>query len=150
MSRAARAQRIGRPGRPALPPGSPKPRRWFRRLIALLALVFIGAALYVINATFQPFKDEHENAGGVAVRIPPGADAGSIGKLLERKGVIADARFFELNATLTLRRGKLLTGNYVLRREMTNGAAIDALHAGAEGARRRDVQRHDPRGPVAT
>ena len=130
ISRAARAQRIGRPGRPVLPPSSPKPRRWFRRLIALLALFFIGAALYVINATFQPFQDEHKNAAGVAVRIPPGADAGSIGRLLESKGVIADARFFELNATLTLRRGKLRTGNYVLRREMTNGAAIEALMQG--------------------
>ena len=44
--------------------------------------------------------------------------------------MIADAPFFELNATLTLRRGKLLTGNYVLRRDMTNGAAIDALLQG--------------------
>jgi UPF0755 protein len=130
MSRAARAQRIGRPGRPTLPPGSPKPRRWFRRLVALLGLLFIGAALYVINATFQPLRDEREQEGGVAVQIPAGADAGSIGKLLERKGVIDDARFFELNATLTLRRGKLRTGNYVLRRDMTNGAAIDALMQG--------------------
>ena len=132
LSRAARAQRIGRPGRPALPPSSPKPRRWFRRFAALVALLFIGAALYVINATFQPLQDEREEAGGVAVRIPKGADAGSIGRLLERKGVIEDARFFELNATLTLRRGKLLTGDYVLRREMTNGAAIDALLQGPE------------------
>ena len=130
ISRAARAQRIGKPGRPALPPGSPKPRRWFRRLIALLALLFIGAALYVINETFQPLRDEREQEGGVAVQIPPGANARSIGKLLERKGVIDDARFFELNATLTLRRGKLRTGNYVLRRNMTNGAAIDALLQG--------------------
>jgi len=130
MSRAARAQRIGKPGRPALPPGSPRPRRWFRRLVALLGLLFIGAALYVINATFQPLRDEREQEGGVAVQIPAGADAGSIGKLLERKGVIDDARFFELNATLTLRRGKLRTGNYVLRRDMTNGAAIDALMQG--------------------
>jgi UPF0755 protein len=130
MSRAARAQRIGKPGRPALPPSSPKPRRWFRRLIALAALLFIGAALYAINETFQPLRDEREQAGGVAVQIPAGADAGSIGRLLERKGVIDDARFFELNATLTLRRGKLRTGNYVLRRDMTNGAAIDALLQG--------------------
>ena len=113
-----------------LPPSSPKPRRWFRRLVALIALLFIGGALYVINSTFQPFQNEHEQEGGVAVRIPQGADAGSIGKLLESKGVIDDARFFELNATLTLRRGKLITGNYVLRRNMTNGAAIDALLQG--------------------
>ena len=130
VSRAARAQRIGRPGRPTLPPSSPKPRRWFRRFVALIALLFIGAALYVINETFQPFQDEREQEGGVAVQIPEGADARSIGELLERKGVIDDARFFELNATLTLRRGKLRTGNYVLRRSMTNGAAIDALLQG--------------------
>jgi UPF0755 protein len=130
MSRAARAQRIGRPGRPTLPPTSPKPRRWFRRLLALLALLAIGAALYVINATFQPFQSENEQEEAVPVKIPDGADAGSIGKLLERKGVIEDARFFTLNATLTLRRGKLITGNYVLRRNMTNGAAIEALMQG--------------------
>jgi uncharacterized YceG family protein len=130
VSRAARAQRIGRPGRPTLPPQSPKPRRWFRRFVALVALLVIGAALYVINATFQPLQDENEQAGAVPVKIPEGADAGSIGKLLESKGVVTDARFFELNATLTLRRGKLRTGNYVLRRNMTNGAAIDALMQG--------------------
>jgi peptidoglycan lytic transglycosylase G len=130
VSRAARAQRIGKPGRPTLPPSSPKPRRWFRRVMALLALLFIGAALYVINATFQPLRDEREQEGAVPVQIPPGADAGRIGRLLERKGVIEDARFFELNATLTLRRTKLRTGNYVLRRNMTNGSAIDALLQG--------------------
>ena len=130
ISRAARAQRIGKPGRPVLPPSSPKPRRWFRRLIAVAALAFIGSALYIINATFQPLQDEREQEGGVAVQIPAGANAGSIGDLLEQRGVIADARFFELNATLTLRRGKLRTGNYVLRRNMTNGAAIDALIQG--------------------
>jgi UPF0755 protein len=130
MSRAARAQRIGKPGRPALPPSSPKPRRWFRRLAAVAALAFIGSALWIINSTFQPFQDEREQEGGVAVQVPAGADAGSIGRLLESKGVIEDARFFELNATLTLRRGKLRTGNYVLRRNMTNGAAIDALLQG--------------------
>jgi UPF0755 protein len=130
MSRAARAQRIGRPGRPSLPPTSPKPRRWFRRLLALIALLVIGAALYVINSTFQPFQSENEQEGAVAVKIPEGSDARGIGRLLEQKGVIEDARFFELNATLTLRRTKLITGNYVLRRHMTNGAAIEALMQG--------------------
>jgi uncharacterized YceG family protein len=130
LSRAAKAQRIGRPGRPVLPPQSPKPRRWFRRLVAVIALAFIGFALYLINATFQPLQDENEQAGAVPVKIPEGADARSIGELLEEKGVIEDARFFEINATVTLRRGKLRTGNYVLRRNMTNGAAIDALMQG--------------------
>ena len=130
MSRAARAQRVGRPGRPSLPARSPRPRRWFRRFVALLALIFIGAALWAINATFQPFRGEDDQQGGVAVQIPDGADAKAIGKLLEEKGVVDDARFFEINATLTFRRSDLRSGNYVLRRHMTNGAAIDALMQG--------------------
>jgi UPF0755 protein len=130
VSRAAKAQRIGRPGRPTLPPSSPKPRRWFRRFLALIALLFIGAALYVINETFQPLQSENEAEGAVPVRIPQGADARTIGELLQTKGVVEDSRFFELNATLTLRRTKLRTGNYVLRRNMTNGAAIEALMQG--------------------
>ena len=130
MSRAARAQRVGRPGRPTLPARSPRPRRWFRRLFALLAMLFIGAALYAINATFQPFRGEDDEQGGVAVQIPEGADAKAIGKILEEKGVVDDARFFEVNATLTFRRGDLRSGNYLLRRHMSNGAAIDALMQG--------------------
>ena len=134
ISRAARAQRVGRPGRPALPPSAPNPRfrRSFRRVLALLAMIFIGAALWAINATFQPLRGEDDQAGAVAVKIPEGADARSIGELLERKGVIEDARFFEINATLTFRRRDLITGDYVLRRDMTNGAAIEALMQGPE------------------
>ena len=150
MSRAARAQRVGRPGRPYLPAHSPRPHRGLRRILAVLALVGIGAALYVINATFQPFHSD--GAGSVAVRIPPGVDAGRIGQILQDRGVVANARFFELNATLTLRRGELREGRYVLRRDMSNGNAIEALMQGPkvrvvrtftvtipEGLTRRDV-----------
>ena len=128
MSRAARAQRVGRPGRPTLPPHSPAPRRFSRRLLALLALLGIGAALYAINATFQPLHGDGTDS--VAVRIPEGAGAAEIGELLQARGVVADARFFELNATLTLRRGDLRAGRYVLRRDMSNGQAIEALMQG--------------------
>jgi uncharacterized YceG family protein len=128
MSRAARAQRVGRPGRPPLPAHSPRPIRAARRILALLALLGIGAALYVINATFQPFHGS--GTGSVAVRIPDGVSASEIGKILERRGVVKSARFFELNATLTLRRGDLRAGRYVLARDMSNGDAIDALMQG--------------------
>ena len=128
MSRAARAQRVGRPGRPPLPAHSPRPIRAARRILALLALLGIGAALYVINATFQPFHGA--GTGSVAVRIPDGVSASEIGQILERRGVVKSARFFELNATLTLRRADLRAGRYVLARDMSNGDAIDALMQG--------------------
>jgi uncharacterized YceG family protein len=66
----------------------------------------------------------------VQVAVPEGADAGAIGTLLEDKGVVDSARFFEVNATVTNRRGKLRPGDYTLLQGMSNGAAIDALIEG--------------------
>jgi uncharacterized YceG family protein len=64
------------------------------------------------------------------VKIPKGADAGQIGDILAARGVVSSGRFFELNATLTGRRGGLRPGNYTLLRDMSNGDAISALTKG--------------------
>jgi UPF0755 protein len=109
-------------------PRTPGSRHWGRRILAVLALVAIGFALYAINATFQPFHSD--GSGAVRVKVPAGADAGQIGDLLVAKGVVDSGRFFMLNATLTGRRGGLRPGTYTLRRGMTNGEAIAALTKG--------------------
>jgi UPF0755 protein len=114
------------PGRPA---GAPHGRAG-RRVLALLALALIGGALWLINATFQPFHGEP--TGAVSVTVPSGSDAGKIGDILEAAGVIDSARLFEANATVTMRRGKLRPGKYQLPRGMTNGAAIEALMQGPQ------------------
>jgi UPF0755 protein len=88
----------------------------------------LGAALYALNATFQPFHGD--GTGSVRLTVPEGADAGAIGSLLEDKGVVDSARFFEVNATVTNRRGKLRPGDYTLLQGMSNGAAIEALTKG--------------------
>jgi UPF0755 protein len=62
--------------------------------------------------------------------IPEGADAGDIGKLLETKGVVDSATFFQVNATLSGRRGKLHAGHFTLEKGMANGDAINVLTAG--------------------
>jgi cell division protein YceG involved in septum cleavage len=62
--------------------------------------------------------------------VPAGADAGQIGKLLESAGVVDNAKLFEANATVTLRRSKLRPGKYTLPKNMTNGGAIEALMQG--------------------
>ena len=90
--------------------------------------MLIVAALYVVNATFQPFHGEGDRS--VRLRVPAGADAGRIGKLLDARGVVDSATFFQLNATITGRRGGLRPGVYTLRRGMSNGAAIEALSQG--------------------
>jgi peptidoglycan lytic transglycosylase G len=115
------------------PPAPSGPRRgrvgfWGRRVFGVIALLIILVALYVINATFQPFHGA--GSGTVTVVIPDGADAGDIGKLLEAKGVVDSGTFFQLNATLTGRRGKLHAGRFTLENGMANGDAIDALTRG--------------------
>ena len=62
--------------------------------------------------------------------MPEGADAGAIGTILAEQGVVDSARFFEVNATVTNRRGKLRPGDYTLLQGMSNGAALDALMKG--------------------
>ncbi len=127
-------------------PAPPKPRKlapngprrgragyWGRRAFGVIALVVILGALYVINATFQPFHGA--GSGSIEVTVPPGADVGDIGKLLEAKGVIDSATFFQVNATLTGRRGKLHAGRFTLEKGMANGDAIEALTRGPRNAK---------------
>jgi uncharacterized YceG family protein len=115
--------------------GQPGPRRptgaggrWRRRFAVVIAAALLAGALWFINSTFQPFHGA--GSGGVRVVIPAGADAGQIGDKLERAGVIDSSFFFNVNATLTMRRGDLQSGSYLLRKGMTNGEAIDALMQG--------------------
>jgi UPF0755 protein len=115
--------------------GHPVPRRptgaggrWRRRFAVVIAAALLAGALWFINSTFQPFHGS--GSGGVRVVIPAGADAGQIGDKLEQAGVIDSSFFFNVNATLTMRRGDLRNGSYLLRKGMTNGEAIEALMQG--------------------
>ena len=134
---ASAAPRRSAPAPPRRPGAGNAPKghrrrggRWRRRFGALLALAAIGAALAFNIATFQPFHGD--GRGDAHVRVPSGADAGQIGELLEARGVVESARFFNINATLTLRRSKLKSGNYTLARDMSYGDALDALIQGPE------------------
>jgi uncharacterized YceG family protein len=113
-------------GQPRRPTGAGG--RWRRRFAAAVAIALLAAAFWFINSTFQPLHGS--GSGGVRVVIPSGADAGQIGDKLEQAGVIDSSFFFQVNATLTMRRGDLRDGSYLLRKGMTNGQAIDALMQG--------------------
>jgi UPF0755 protein len=93
-----------------------------------VAILAFAAVLYLIYATFQPLHGDGE--GAVSTRIPQGADAGDIGNLLAEQGVIDSPAFFQINATITGRRGKLRPGSYTLARDMSYGDAIAALVRG--------------------
>jgi UPF0755 protein len=114
--------------RPSASRRAPRGGHGRRRVAALLALALLAAALYALNATFQPFHGE--GTGAVQVTVPEGANAGRIGSLLQERGVIDSSTFFQANATVTGRRGKLRPGEYTLLEGMSNGAALDALVEG--------------------
>jgi UPF0755 protein len=125
-----------------------RPRRRPGRIVALAVLVAVaGAALWFVNALFQPFAGEGE--GNVHVVVPQGATLGEIADLLEQKGVIDSASFFELRARLAGRTGSLKPGPYDLKGGMAYADVLDRLEQGVppnvvmvtipEGRSRREV-----------
>ena len=118
-----------------------------RRILAVLALALIGGALWLINATFQPFHDDP--SGAVRVTVPSGSDAGRIGKILESAGVIDSARLFEANAT------RHDAARQAAPRQLPAAARDEqrrrhrGADAGPAGEGRQDLQVHAPRGPLA-
>ena len=131
MSRAARAQRIGRPGRPALPPQSPEAQA----LVPALRRPDRAAARSAPRSTpstrpssrSSPTTSRPAPSRSRSPRAPTRAASASCSRPRAWSTTRASSRS---TRRVTLRRNKLITGNYVLRRNMTNGAAIEALMQG--------------------
>jgi uncharacterized YceG family protein len=112
-------------GRGAILARPPKRRRAGRRALLVVPALLLFAVLWVLFMTFQPFHGDGE--GTIRVTIPKGATTSEIGELLEKRGVISSARYFGLRARLSGNRSDLKAGAFFLRKDMSNGAAIDAL-----------------------
>ena len=117
------------PGAPGYPPyrklGVSKRRRWWRRIVPLLALLIAIAAAVFAYLLFQP--GHGKGSGAVPVHVPPGAGADQIGDLLERRGIVDSGFFFSLRARLSGQRADLRSGRHVLRRDMPYADALTAL-----------------------
>jgi UPF0755 protein len=143
-----RAEAGGRRGRRGGAGGGRSGPRWGRLVAAGITLVLLGGVAWVLVSLFQPFKGDGEGPV-VRVSVPQGATLGDIAELLEDKGVISSAGFFELRARLEGRTGDLKPGSYELREDMSFAAALDALERGVppnitvvqlpEGLSRREV-----------
>ena len=109
-------------------PGAPASRRG--RIGAVVALAAVVFVLWFLFSLFQPFKGSGH--GTVAVDIPTGASSSTIATLLADRGVVSSAFFFKLRATLGGKRSSLESGHFVLHKDMSYGAALDAL-TGTQG-----------------
>jgi len=92
-------------------------------------VVLLTAAALAVGVVkfFQPFAGDP--GPPVRVEIPPGSSVGEIGDQLAAAKVIDSSLIFNIRATLAGKRGVLRSGSYDLRRNMTYGAAIEALGA---------------------
>lgn len=128
------------------------------RLLAGLAIaggLVVLVALWFLFSLFQPFAGDGRGEGRVRVQVPAGAGVGSIADLLERRGVVGSAFFFQTRARLSGRAGDLKPGAYMLGKGMSVGTALDVLAEGPtpnvlnvtvpEGRSRREVARTLPR-----
>jgi UPF0755 protein len=146
------ADRADRPDRPPADGGAGRtPRRASRRRLALglgggLLLVLV---VWFLLSLLQPFAGNGK--GSVRVAIPRGSGVGAIGDLLESRGVVSSSFFFGLRARLSGKASDLKPGAYTLRRDISYGAALDALSKGPppntvritipEGRSRREIAR---------
>ena len=87
-----------------------------------------AVVVWFLWSLFQPFHGD--GSGRVAITIPRQSGVSDIGDLLERRGVVSSSFFFGARATIAGKRGDLKPGSYVLKRDMSYGAVLDALTAG--------------------
>jgi UPF0755 protein len=92
---------------------------------AAVALLLAAAVAWFLVSLFQPFHGD--GSGRVPLTIAKSSDVGKIGSLLEKRGVISSSFFFGVRVRLAGRGGDLKAGSYVLKRDMSYAAAIDAL-----------------------
>ena len=124
--RAGREREAASATRSAAAPERARPRRSRRvRIVSVLALVLAAVLIWFCVELFEPFHGSGH--GSVTVTIPSHSSAGTVGDLLERKGVISSSFFFEIRATLGGERGKLRAGTYHLKLGMSYAAALKVL-----------------------
>ncbi len=106
--------------------------------LALLGVVvaLVLAVAWFLLSLFQPF---HGDGGErVSVVSPRGATVTQAGDVLAERGVVSSAFFFKLRAKLD-GPGDIKSGTYRLPKDISYGAAFDALAAGPPKAKTTDV-----------
>jgi peptidoglycan lytic transglycosylase G len=99
------------------------------RILAVLALLLAAAAIWFVVSLFQPFKGDASTKRST-VLIPGGVDAGKIGDILERRGVVSSSFFFDLRARLSGDRDNLKPGVYRLPHDSSYADVLNRLTKG--------------------
>ena len=100
-------------------------------LIVILIMLIVRYAREAYAIGYGAFSEEAMDAEGegheVTVEIKDGMSVSEIGQLLEKDGLIKDARVFPLQERLSSYHGKLAPGTYTLTSDMTPDEILKAL-----------------------
>jgi UPF0755 protein len=103
---------------------------WLLVVVAFLGALAGGGWLYLRSIGIWSDSDPH---GRARLRVPRGADASTIGRLLEAEGVVDSAVGFRLAVWLEGRGEDIQAGTYALPRGLNGHDALRALLEGPEG-----------------
>lgn len=97
-------------------------------LIVLIVLVVVGFSSYkYVTSALQPVNKEATKE--IAVEIPMGSGITTIASILEKKGIIKDARIFKYYAKFK-NESQFQAGNYTMTQSMTLDEIIESLKTG--------------------
>jgi uncharacterized YceG family protein len=91
-------------------------------IFAVVAALFV---IWFLAILFQPFHGD--GSGKVQVTIPKGSSVSEVGDLLADKDVISNSTLFQVRVTLAGKRSEIYSGHFTLAKNMSYGAAINAL-----------------------
>lgn len=99
-------------------------------IIAIVAMLIYRGAIQAYDYGYRIFQEEPMSVGEgreVVVTIPEGMSGKEMGELLYMKGLIRDAKLFQLQYLLSEYKENLLPGSFTLRTNMTVEEMLKAM-----------------------
>lgn len=98
-------------------------------LIVVAVVIYIGKTAYDFgyNIFYQQPMDSEEEGRDVTVAVEEGDSVYQIGRTLESRGLIQDAKVFVVQEKLSNYSGKLQPGTYILNTSMTPDEIMEIL-----------------------
>lgn len=98
-------------------------------LIVAVVVIYIGKTAYDFgyNIFYQQPMDSEEEGRDVTVAVEEGDSVYQIGRTLESRGLIQDAKVFVVQEKLSNYSGKLQPGTYILNTSMTPDEIMEIL-----------------------
>ena len=114
----------------------PRRRRWVLRVFLVVLVSLLVAAGLGVRWVERQLHPGGRVGAQVAITIPPGSSTARIGDLLERSGIVGDARVFRWYVKL-LGRGPFEAGDFTFRRHGDLKRVVDVLERGPDVRRDR-------------